>query len=248
MTKILLAGDSTVSNYLPMEAPMCGWGASLAAALANTRDSARAELRRFVVRNYARAGATTQSFREEGFWDALLFDLTPGDLVLIQFGHNDQKTNELLARERFTDNLRRMVIEVSERGGRPVLCTPVQRRLFGAGGLAHQEADMGKPINGIEEIDLSDLRDDRIISIHRDYPDAIRELAASLDLPLIDLSALTLSLLNELGPEESLNLFVCFDKGAHPQWPDGVKDFTHFSFEGAETVAALVARELAPLL
>lgn len=260
MVKILLAGDSTVSNYLASDAPMCGWGASLAAALAHELHTARADTRqapavetipappRFRVRNYARAGATTQTFREESFWDALLFDLAPGDLVVIQFGHNDQKTNELPAFGQFTDNLRRMLSEVAAKGGRPVLCTPVQRRLFGAGGLAHQEADMGKPINGIEEIDQSNLRDDRIISIHRKYPDAIRALAVEQGLPLIDLSALTLDLFNELGPTESLKLFVCLPPGIHPQWPDGIKDFTHFSFEGAEAVAALVARELAPLM
>src|SRR5687768_8635960 len=47
------------------------------------------------VRNVAKGGATTTSHRAEGLWGSLLQACRPGDWVLIQFGHNDQKLPEL---------------------------------------------------------------------------------------------------------------------------------------------------------
>ena len=83
----LLAGDSTVATYPAEEHPMSGWGAHLEGHLDGLG----------TVRNFAKNGATTASFRAEGRWHALLEAATPGDWVLVQFGHNDQKHPELAA-------------------------------------------------------------------------------------------------------------------------------------------------------
>jgi len=86
--KILLAGDSTVANCPTYEYPMTGWGAHLAPHLYNWG----------AVYNFAKGGATTEAFRREGLWDSLLQQAGEGDLVLVQFGHNDQKYPHLAAR------------------------------------------------------------------------------------------------------------------------------------------------------
>ena len=85
------------------------------------------------VHNFAKGGASTESFRAEGLWDALLELAGEGDLVLIQFGHNDQKRPHLAARTGYAANLRTMVAEVGALGAVPVLCTSVERRHFLAG-------------------------------------------------------------------------------------------------------------------
>lgn len=210
MSDVLLAGDSTVAACPPHEAPMSGWGAHLATHLTGT-----------VVHNFAKGGATTASHRAEGLWDALLWQLRPGDVVVLQFGHNDQKLPELASDGAYRENLARMVGEVRERGGRPVLCTSVQRRLF--------DGDV------LEES-------------HRDYPQAVRDLATAQGVPLIDLAAQTTTLYTNLGAEGSRTLFTQFPPGVHPNYPDGIEDNTHFSSTGANAVAALVANSLRPLL
>jgi lysophospholipase L1-like esterase len=100
--KILLAGDSTVANCPTYEYPMSGWGARLAPHTYT----------RATVHNFAQGGASTESFRDEGLWDRLLAEAGDGDLVLIQFGHNDQKKPHLAARTGYAANLRTMVAEV----------------------------------------------------------------------------------------------------------------------------------------
>ena len=70
---------------------------------------------------------------------------------------------------------------------------------------------------------------------HGAYPAAIRELAARLDVPLIDLTAVTEDDLALLGDEASKPLFM---------WP---KDNTHLKPEGAVKMAGFLARGLQEL-
>ncbi|MEV4358391.1 rhamnogalacturonan acetylesterase [Nonomuraea sp. NPDC049625] len=198
---ILLAGDSTVASCPAWEAPMSGWGAQLGAYAGEP------------VRNFAKGGATTASHRAEGLWAALLREVVPGDVVVIQFGHNDQKDPAIP----YQDNLRAFVEEARGAGASAVLCTPVQRRRFGG---------------------------DRLVPTHGDRPDRVRALAAAEDVPLIDLTAATTELYERLGPDGSRSLFTHFKPGEHPLYPDGVADDTHFSFRGADEVAAIVAERL----
>ena len=118
--KILLAGDSTVADCPTQEFPMSGWGAQLPPHT----------YRWGSVHNFAKGGASTESFRDEGRWADLLALAGPGDAVLIQFGHNDQKKLHLAARTGYAANLRTMVGEVRGVGAAPVLCTSVERRHF----------------------------------------------------------------------------------------------------------------------
>jgi lysophospholipase L1-like esterase len=202
---LLLAGDSTVAKCPPQEHPMSGWGPYLARHL---EDGA-------VVRNFARGGATTASFRAEGLWDALLQATQPGDWVLIQFGHNDQKVPELQSAGGYRDNLQEFVHDVRLRGAAPVLCTSVERRAF----------ENGRPRPS-----------------HGAYPQAVRRLGSQLGVPVIDLSTFTGWLYEHLGPLGSRRLFTHLEPGEHPNWPDGVEDNTHFCTYGAELVATYVAR------
>lgn len=222
---VYLAGDSTVAACPADETPMSGWGAHLAAPL-------NARLTQFAIHagreplvvpvvNIAKGGANTASHRGDGLWDALLLVARPGQVVILQFGHNDQKLPSLAARTGYGHNLERMVSDCRERRLRPILATPVARRTFVDGEL----------VDSLGE-----------------YPEVVRQLASRLDVPLLDLNHVTSALYRELGDEDSKSLLVKLRPGEHPLYKQGSDDDTHYNIRGAITVAGLVAAELAPIL
>lgn len=219
--RVVLAGDSTVAPYTATSYPMCGWGAHLGAALTAQQAASGAGSTPLHVVDLAKNGATTESHRVEGLWAAVLDAAAPGDLVLLQFGHNDQKHERLSAWSGYTENLARMVEEIRALDAHPVLCTPVARRHF-ADGL--------------------------LVRTHGDHPVAVFALAESLDVPVLDLHGRTREMIEELGEEPSRRLFTQLPAGQSLLYPDGIEDNTHFSTEGAIAVAEIVAEELAPVL
>lgn len=210
-----LAGDSTMGPKLEEKRPETGWGERLEEVLAP--GAAR-------IVNHARNGRSTRRFVEEGRWQALLESLSPGDLVLIQFGHNDQsrdKPDRYTPPDDFKAYLARFSAEVRARQARPVLLTPVVRRRFDAEGAFYDS--------------------------HGEYPDLVRAVAAEHDVPLLDLTRTTEILLRAHGEADSRHLFLWLAPGEHPNYPDGIEDNTHFSPEGALAVARLVAEALGRL-
>ncbi len=203
-----LAGDSTMADKAILAFPERGWGQLL-------RPWLRAP---WHLDNQAVNGRSTKSFRDRGHWQRVLDRLHAGDIVILQFGHNDAKQDDP---ERYADpvtefpnNLRRFIREARERGATPVLATPVVRRWFDADGT------------------LQDM--------HAPYVAAMRTVAAEEHVPLMELEALTRQLLVGLGPDASLGLFV----GDAANAATGKTDNTHFNEEGARRVAALAAAEL----
>ncbi|MBW5250192.1 rhamnogalacturonan acetylesterase [Streptomyces sp. NBC_01220] len=207
-----IAGDSTAAQKYADAAPETGWGMALPFFLGHT----------LTVANYAMNGRSSKSFIDEGRLAALLEEVRGGDLLLIQFGHNDEKTEDpARGTDPYTtyqDYLRQYVHGARSRGARPVLLTPVERRRFADDGTA-------KPTHGT-------------------YPAAMRALAAEERVPLLDLQALTLARWQELGPDGTLEYFNWLEPGQSPNYPDGRQDNTHFRPRGAIEAARLVARAL----
>ena len=120
MRTIYLIGDSTVDDNQP---PFRGWGWALP---------------RFVredvtVKNHALSGRSSKSFWDEKLFEPVEAEMGAGDLLLIQFGHNDEKDDA----ERHTDPettypeyLNRYIDAAVRKGAQPVLITPVARRFF----------------------------------------------------------------------------------------------------------------------
>ena len=89
--------------------PERGWGQMLPCFLNG----------RIRVENHAACGRSSLSFIREGRWQAVLDRLQAGDYVIIQFGHNDEKTDTALHTVpggSFDENLRRFVRETREKG------------------------------------------------------------------------------------------------------------------------------------
>jgi lysophospholipase L1-like esterase len=208
-----LAGDSTMADKpLDPPNPERGWGQAL-------RELMR-EPERLV--NHAANGRSTRSFRDEGRWDRLLAQLEPGDVVIVQFGHNDQKAEDpsrhAAAETDYRDNLRRFVGETRERRAVPILATSVVRRRFDTHG--------------------------QLLPTLGGYPAAARAVAAELSVPLLDLERASHALVQGMGPEASRRLYVWVQPGEYTRYPQGRADDTHFSAAGARAVAELAAQAL----
>lgn len=200
--QILLVGDSTVCDQ-PGD-PYAGWGQHLPRHLRKGLS----------VANHADSGESTVSYlADPRLWDTVRSRIRPGDLVLIQLAHNDKTTDEATYRA----NLETLVAGARERGGRPVLVTPVVRRWFNADGTLNNGTAL--LVNGLGV----------------DHPAVIRSLARALDVPLIDLTARTKALVESLGVEGSKALYLTNEK----------RDNTHTSVHGATVYAGLVHEALA---
>jgi lysophospholipase L1-like esterase len=75
LPQILIAGDSTSNNGANL-----GWGSHLASFFDPTKVS---------VVNLGRAGLSARTYTTGGNWARVASQIHPGDVVLIQFGHND---------------------------------------------------------------------------------------------------------------------------------------------------------------
>lgn len=210
-TTIFVAGDSTAANYSKARAPMTGWAQVLNHY---TEKGVRVE-------NRAAGGRSTKSFRDEKRWDRILNDLKPGDYVMIQFGHNDQKKDKpavyAAAETDYRNNLKRFIAEVRAKKANPVLLTSVARRVFNKQGKLWQS--LGK------------------------YPQVTREVAKETGTPLIDANKLTMDWLTKAGPDASIAFFTHVKPGEFSGYPKGSKDNTHFRDKGAEAVAKMIVED-----
>ena len=202
--RVFIAGDSTAAEYGPERAPRNGWGQQLQGFL----DPAY-----FQVRNHAMGGRSSRSFIDEGRLEPVVRELRKGDVLLIQFGHNDAKYEDPRRynepEQAYPQWLMRYVSAARVRGATPILLTPVSRRVWDFGSL---------------------------LDTHARYTQAVRELAARENVALIDLNASSTDWLRALGDEPSKAYFE------HVPERD-VRDDTHFSVAGAAMVACLVVRD-----
>ncbi|MEP6621768.1 MAG: rhamnogalacturonan acetylesterase [bacterium] len=172
-----------------------------------------------MVRNFAVNGRSTKSFIDEGKWAAVVARIRAGDFVLIQFGHNDEKKEDST---RYTDpngtfkvNLARFVRESRARGATPILFTSIERRSFDSNG--------------------------KLKDTHGAYPQATRDVARELGVPMVDLQKSTGAMIVAAGLEGSKTLFGYVLPKTNEMYPDGLTDDTHLSLKGATEVARLAA-------
>ena len=207
--KIFICGDSTAASYDPEQTLMVGWGQVLGTYLPQV-----------TVCNHSMAGRSTRTFLEEGRLQAFNAEIRKGDLVLIQFAHNDEGDKPERHTEpwtTYTANLAFFVDYVRERNGTPVLLTPICMRVWENGLL--QET-------------------------HGEYKSAMHALAEKLHVHLIDVYKDSFRIVSDAGEEDSKAFFMHLAPGEDPRYPDGVSDNAHTRRAGAEQFALCVARGL----
>lgn len=221
LPSLLLIGDSTVRNGRGDGADgQWGWGEPLAA---------RFDPARLNVVNRAVGGLSSRTFLTQGHWARARMLLRPGDVVVMQFGHNDSSPVNDARRARGTlpgtgeeteviDNLltrqpevvhtygwylRRFIREARAAGATPVVASPVPRR---------------------------EWRDGHIVRADGTHGGWARAVAEEEGAPFVDLNERIARRYEELGPEAVLALFA--------------DEHTHTSRAGAELNAEVVAAAL----
>lgn len=232
---VFMIGDSTMANKsITGGKPERGWGHVLGGFF--TED--------IIVDNHAVNGRSSKSFIDEGRWDKVLSRIKPGDYVVIQFGHNDEKPNP----DRHTDpgttfdaNLSRFVNEARERGANPILMNAIVRRNF----IALKDPTVSEDARPDASKSKEKVEGDTLYDTHGTYLDSPRNVAKKLNVPFVDANKITHELVQGLGREESKKLFMWVEPNTVPAVPKGSVDNTHLNVYGARVVAGLLVDAMA---
>ena len=211
MRHIFWAGDSTVATNKASTFPQTGIGQAFDRYTAMD----------VAVCNRAVNGRSTKSFIDESRLAPIYDEITKGDYLFIQFGHNDEKKQDP---SRYTDphgefivNLGKFVNVARNKGA-----YPVERRLF-------DEKGKLKP------------------SEHTEYVQGMKEAAKKLDVPVVDLFSMSREFLEKTGDEASKRYYMNLAPGEATWAPEGEIDNSHLKYEGAMLYAGMIAKGLAQL-
>jgi lysophospholipase L1-like esterase len=222
---IILIGDSTVRNGAGTGGGgQWGWGEPLAALFDKEKVN---------VVNRAVGGLSSRTYLTGGYWDRALALVKPGDIVLMQFGHNDggaindatrarasikgvgdetQEIDNLLTKKHETVHsygwyLRKFIDDTKAKGATPIVCTLIPR---------------------------NNWKDGKVVRNANDYAGWAAQVAKAENVGLIDLNELIARKYDALGQEKVQPLFIV---GAGP----------HTSLEGAQLNAEVVVAGLKAL-
>lgn len=176
---LYICGDSTVTDQ-PSEYPYsptstyCGWGQAFAILTKNT----------LAVSNHAQSGSCTSAFMESNL-TAFENKIKPGDYMVIEFGHNDQKLAELDAFGGYKANLIKLSKLALDKGAVPIICSPINRIIFEENG--------------------------KLKNLLGDYRNASKVAAEELGITFIDMWQRTTDYFETAGPVKSWQFFRCLD-------------------------------------
>jgi lysophospholipase L1-like esterase len=205
---LYLAGDSTVVDQ--DKEPWAAWGQMLPVFFNSSLS----------IANEAESGETIRSFVGEHRLAKILSTIRPGDYLMIQFGHNDQKPGKgyVPAATDFRNYLLQYINEARAHGATPILVTPMNRRDFDTNG--------------------------KIVQTLGDYPAVMREVAEQQKIALIDLNAMSKTLFEAMGEAGTLHAFVHYPANTFSGQTEELKDDTHFNSYGAYELARAVVQSL----
>ena len=236
---VFMIGDSTMANKpLDKENQERGWGQMLPIYFEGP----------IKVDNHAVNGRSSKSFIDEGRWEKVREQIRPGDYVIIQFGHNDEKAKSpdryTVPGSTFDANLKKFVNETREKGGTPILMNSIVRRNFPANGIAAAQTDDRQKTwkKGLENYPAEG---DTLVDTHGDYRIVPRNVAEEMGVAFVDMNALTHELVQGLGKDASKSLYMWMPVGVYEFAPNGRIDNTHLNVFGGIVVSRLAVNALA---
>ncbi|BFT29963.1 hypothetical protein D210916BOD24_11390 [Alteromonas sp. D210916BOD_24] len=207
-----LVGDSTMSDKPMLSYPERGWGQLLPEFLLPT----------LKVKNHAANGRSTKRFADEGRWQVLLSELSQGDFVVIQFGHNDQKQSDPVryadAEEAYPRYLDSFITDVNAKGAHVLIASSICRRHF------DEQGQLKRTLT--------------------DYALAARKVAEKNAVPFVPMNNVTCEFLETIGEKKSNDYFIKVPADLYARYPQGKTDNTHLNVVGAAKVAQLFVREI----
>lgn len=199
--------------------------------------------------NMAKGGRSSLSYRVEGSWAKVMETLqNRGDFkatyVLVQFGHNDQPNKPGRSTDvatEFPANLGRFVDEIRSAGAKPVLVTPLTRRMFRNGKVADTLgpwADAARTVAREKSVPLLDLNAESLAVVQKMGPMEANDLAQAPPPPAYTQAAMT-------GTSLELPKKVAAAPNGEPKGdPPPVFDYTHVGAKGAAFFGHMVSAEL----
>lgn len=206
---VFLLGDSTVCDQ-PRE-PFASWGQMLTAFFQPT----------VAIANHGESGESYTASLGRRRIDKICSLLQPGEVVVLQFGHNDQKERGE-GKGPFANyqaNIRKHVTMIRARGGVPVVVSPMERRAFDANGQVRRSL--------------------------ADYAEGARQAAKENQAAFIDLHALSIPFYETLeakGPEYSRQAFAGQDNTHHNNY--GAYQLAKAIAQGLRDAQLPIARHL----
>ena len=214
--KIIGLGDSLMQDNFAETYPQTGWFQMLKLFVADD----------VTLKNFAKNGCSTKSFIDQKRFKKALEATEEGDLVLISFGHNDEKQEDPLrycsAHSKYVDNLKFMVNSFLKKNATPILLTSVPRCKFDSEG--------------------------KLMFTHGDYPKAMIQASKDTRVNVIDLNGLMREYLKKCGPVKSKENYMILPRGSYSNFPNSTNDTSHLNYNGAFTVANIVVNELVSLI
>jgi rhamnogalacturonan acetylesterase len=158
---LFLVGDSTVRNgHGDGAGGQWGWGEPLVGFFDTSKIN---------VDNRALGGRSSRSYIMENEWEETLAFVKPGDVILFQWGHNDDGPLDDPARARGTIHgisdetkeienpilkihetvhtygwyLRKYVADTLAKGGVPIICSPIPRKIWKNGKVVRNSTNYG---------------------------------------------------------------------------------------------------------
>ncbi len=219
---IFIIGDSTVCDYAENKYPWAGWGQVFSKFF---------QPGTVTVNNRAIGGRSTKKFYVEGRWAEVVKELSTGDFVFIQFGHNDRdytKEDRYADTNTYKSYLRLYANESRAKGAIPVFVTPMNMNTWNGSTVRRvfTEFDRGA-----------------------DYCGAMKNVAKELNVPVIDLEAKSAKFMASVGkPYLDSYHHMGLQPGEYPNYPDGYTDVTtHFQEMGSIINARMVAEGIQEL-
>lgn len=214
---IYIGGDSTVSNYYPIEASepergrfQTGWGQVFAQYVSDEN----------AVTNMAGGGTFAKSWYEMAF-PGVIQNGQPGDYFIVHAGINDRTYSST---DEMVEYLTKMIDECREKGIIVVLTTAMQTPKFWKDASGKELGEFGKP----EGSGLAA------------FMEAIRKLAKDKEVFLADVGAMTGEWYSVMG-----RTYVAQNYHIYNSQTGVEEDTLHLSYHGALKVAEMVATSLA---
>lgn len=248
--KVHTIGDSTMATYSESTTVTRGWGQMFQQFFTDA----------VTVNNRAKSGASSKSFYEEAaYWESVKKQIQPGDYVLIQFAHNDEKNDGMdgdevkayyesigdqakadatdyrgtTASGTYKEYLRKYVEETRALGATPVLVGAICRKYFTGSTIRRNgRHDLGDDFSLLTASGIKEGNKVGEDDHTYDYPYQMRLVADEMGISYIDLTTATKELYESYGDAKANELL--FDG-------DGS---THTSAMGATLIARLCAQLL----
>ncbi|MDE7135922.1 MAG: carbohydrate esterase, partial [Muribaculaceae bacterium] len=221
--KLHTIGDSTMANYNE-ESTIKGWGQMLQQFLDGIE-----------VNNRAKSGSSTKSFyNAPEYWaSSVQKQISAGDIVLIQFAHNDEKNGgmdgeEVIAyykskgdeaKANSTSNigtnpsttykayLRKYVEDTRKLGAEPILVGPICRKYFTGSTIRRNgRHDLGDSFDKLTASGPVSGQKVAESDHSMDYVYQMKEVAKEMNVPFVDLTTATKELYESYGDSKCTEL------------------------------------------